>query len=67
MKYVRGFFLFWYDFIVGDSIALAIGGVAILGLGYALVQAGAEVEAEIILPLAALATIVVSLPLGRRP
>jgi hypothetical protein len=67
MKYVRGFFLFWYDFIVGDSMALAIGGVAILVLGYALVQAGAEVEAEFILPLAALATIAVSLPLLRRP
>ena len=66
MKYVRSFCLFWYDFIVGDSIALAIGGVAILVLGYGLVQAGAEVEAEFILPLAALATIAVSLPLTRR-
>jgi hypothetical protein len=62
MKYVRGFFLFWYDFIVGDSIALAIGGVLILALAYVLVHAGAERLAEVLLPLAAIGTIAASLP-----
>jgi hypothetical protein len=65
MKYVRGFLLFWYDFIVGDSIALAIGGVAILLLGYALVELDAARAAEIIMPVAAIATIAASLPLTR--
>ena len=30
MKFLKGFGYFWYDFIVGDSIVLAIGGVGAL-------------------------------------
>ncbi len=30
MKYVRGFFAFWYDFIVGDAWEVAAGVVAAL-------------------------------------
>ncbi len=33
MKYLVGVGRFWYDFIVGDSVVLAIGGVALLALG----------------------------------
>jgi hypothetical protein len=65
VKYVRGFFAFWYDFIVGDSIMLAIGGVLVLVLGYALVESGAERVAEVALPLAAIGTVAASLPLLR--
>ncbi len=25
MKYVKGFFVFWYDFIVGDAWEVAVG------------------------------------------
>jgi hypothetical protein len=25
MKYIKGFFAFWYDFIVGDSWEVAVG------------------------------------------
>jgi hypothetical protein len=32
MKYVKGFFAFWYDFIVGDAWEVAVGVVlALLG------------------------------------
>jgi len=30
VKYVRGFFAFWYDFIVGDAWEVAAGVVAAL-------------------------------------
>jgi hypothetical protein len=66
MKYVIGFGRFWYDFIVGDSVFLAIGGVAMLALGYALVQLDADAAAEIVLPLTVAVTLIVSLPRLRR-
>lgn len=36
MKYIRGFFAFWYDFIVGDAWEVAAGVVLTLLLLYAL-------------------------------
>lgn len=66
MRFLKAFGLFWYDFLVGDSIVLAVGGVLILALGYALVQLHAKTVAEIVLPLAGVATIYVSLPELRR-
>ena len=65
MKYVTGFFQFWYDFIVGDSVLLAIGGAAVLILGYLMVQANLDVMAEILLPLIAIGAVAVSLPRKR--
>ena len=62
MKYIKGFVLFWWDFLVGDSISLAIGGVAVLALGYALVAVDLNIAAQVLLPLAAAGTIAVSLP-----
>lgn len=32
MRVVRGFFAFWYDFIVGDDATIAIGVVIALAL-----------------------------------
>ena len=32
MKYVAGFFRFWYDFIVGDDWRIAAGVVTAIGL-----------------------------------
>jgi hypothetical protein len=61
MKWVIGFGRFWYDFLIGDSIALAIGGIGVLALGYLMVEADAEVAAEVVLPLVAAGTIWVSL------
>jgi hypothetical protein len=65
MKYVVGFGRFWYDFIVGDSVVLALGGLATLGAGVLLVHAGAHLAAEVALPLVVVATLVMSLPMRR--
>ncbi|HEY7269711.1 MAG TPA: hypothetical protein VH951_07780 [Dehalococcoidia bacterium] len=65
MKYVTGFFQFWYDFIVGDSVLLAIGGVLVLLTGWLAVQGGIDVAAEIALPLIAIGAVAVSLPRRR--
>jgi hypothetical protein len=65
MKYVAGFFQFWYDFIVGDSVLLAIGGVSVMVLGYLLVQAEADVAAEVLLPLIVIGAVAASLPRKR--
>jgi hypothetical protein len=58
---VKGFAYFWYDFIVGDSIVLALGGVGALVASYVVVALGAAALAEIILPIVVIATIVSSL------
>ena len=62
MKYIQGFGAFWWDFIVGDSFVLAVGGVALIALGYGLVELGASEIAEVVLPLAVVGTLVASLP-----
>jgi hypothetical protein len=62
MKYFKGFCMFWWDFLVGDSVVLAIGGIAVLGIGYFMVEADMNVAAQLALPLTAAATIAVSLP-----
>lgn len=61
MKYVIGFGRFWYDFIVGDSIALAIGGAGALALGSLLVHNGGATLAEWLLPATVVATLAISL------
>jgi hypothetical protein len=66
VKFAKAFALFWYDFIVGDSIVLAIGGVLIVALGYGLVEIDAAAIAEVVLPITAVATIFLSLPELRR-
>jgi hypothetical protein len=61
MKYLAAFGAFWYDFLVGDSIILAVGGISALVLGYLVVAAGAAALAEIVLPVVVIATIILSL------
>ncbi len=65
MKYIAGFFRFWYDFIVGDSWVLALGGLAVLSFGYLMVEAGLDVAAEVTLPLIAIGAVAGSLPRRR--
>jgi hypothetical protein len=65
VKYVVGFFQFWYDFIVGDSVLLAIGGVGAIVLAYALAEADAALAAELLMPLVIIGTIWASLPMHR--
>ena len=40
MKYVTGFFVFWYDFIIGDDWRMAAGVVVALGAAAALAHGG---------------------------
>ncbi|MBF6599240.1 MAG: hypothetical protein IVW36_01870 [Dehalococcoidia bacterium] len=61
MRWIAGFGQFWYDFIVGDSIVLAIGGVAVLVVGYALARADYARLAEVVLPALVIATLAFSL------
>lgn len=61
MKYVVGFGRFWYDFIVGDSAILAIGGAAVLIIGSALVHTNAHAAAEVSLPILVTGTLALSL------
>lgn len=61
MRYVVGFGRFWYDFIVGDSVALAIGGGGSLAIGAALAHSGVPTLAEFALPAIVVATLVFSL------
>lgn len=65
MKYVAGFVQFWYDFIVGDSVLLAIGGTSAILLGYLLVQADADTVAQVLLPLVVIGAVAASLPRKR--
>ena len=61
MKYAIGFARFWYDFIVGDSVMLAIGGAGVLIVGALLVHNGMHTLAEIALPATVVATLTGSL------
>ncbi len=61
MKYLVAFGRFWYDFIVGDSMALAIGGAGALALAAALVHSQASALAEFALPAIVVGTLVISL------
>lgn len=63
-RWVVRFGRFWYDFVVGDSIALAIGGTGVLVLGALLAWSGAASLAQVLLPIAVGVTLAVSL---RRP
>ena len=61
MKYFSAFGRFWWDFIVGDSVVLAVGGATVLILGAILVAAGADELVQIALPLAVGCTLALSL------
>jgi len=64
MKYITGFGMFWWDFIVGDSIALAIGGVLVLLIAWGLVRADQQMAVQLAMPAIVVATLAVSLLRG---
>lgn len=61
IRLAKGFVLFWYDFIVGDSIVLAIGAPLALGLAYGFIHAGDRGIVQFVLPVAVVATLAASL------
>jgi hypothetical protein len=62
VKYAVAFGRFWYDFIVGDSVLLAVGGVLAVLFAWAMVQFDASPIAEFLIPAIVIATLWVSLP-----
>ena len=66
MKWVAVFGRFWYDFIVGDSVVLAIGGISVVAIGALLVWLGFTTAAEVLMPLLVVGTLIVSLNWPRR-
>lgn len=66
MRYLWAFGRFWYDFIVGDSVLLAVGVVVAV-----VITAGAETRhvgilAESLLPAVVVVTLLTSLPIRSR-
>jgi hypothetical protein len=61
MRRISIFGRFWYDFIVGDSLTLAIGGCAVIAISALIVWLGFETAAEIVMPLLVVATLAWSL------
>jgi hypothetical protein len=39
MRYLTGFFRFWYDFLIGDSWQIAAGVALVIGLTWLLIKA----------------------------
>ncbi len=50
MKYIVGFFQFWYDFVVGDDWTIAAG--VVIALGLTAILARSNVAAWWLLPVA---------------
>ena len=59
MKYLIGFFTFWYNFIIGDDWTIAVGVILALALGGWLARS--HVSAWLWLPLAVGVVLVLSL------
>jgi hypothetical protein len=71
VKFIKGFFHFWYDFIIGDDWKIAASVVVVLAVGAALVLNGFQ-ESLILPPLLAVAvaaafTVVLAIDLKQHP
>jgi hypothetical protein len=64
VKYVVGFFRFWYDFIVGDDWWIAAGVVVAIGLTALIAHSG--LNAWWLLLVSVIAVLVVSVRRGAR-
>lgn len=60
MRYITGVGRFWWDFFVGDSLALAVGGILILAAGMGLEKAGNPWFEQVLLPFAVVAVLALS-------
>ncbi|MEO6044536.1 MAG: hypothetical protein ABIQ47_11520 [Tepidiformaceae bacterium] len=65
MKYLKGFGLFWWDFIVGDSMVLAGGVLTVVGVGYVLATMRDTGLIELVVPAGVILTLALSLPRRR--
>ena len=58
MNLITGFLRFWYDFIIGDAWEIALGVVAVVGAGAALLRT-ASVPPEFVPPGVAVGIVIV--------
>ena len=49
MKFITGFFRFWYDFVVGDAWDIAAGIVVVIVLGALIARADVLAEQQLTL------------------
>ena len=61
MSFITRFCYFWWDFIVGDSVTLAVGSAAALAATWLIARSVAPDSAQVVLPLAILVTLVLAL------
>ena len=40
MRFLKGFYEFWYDFVIGDDWKIAAAVAAVLAVGFAIVSGG---------------------------
>jgi hypothetical protein len=40
MRFLKGFYQFWYDFIIGDDWKIAVAVLAVLLAGFGIVRSG---------------------------
>jgi hypothetical protein len=67
MDRIRGFFAFWYDFIVGDDWVLAVGVLVALALTAIAAGSSLGASAWLLLPLLAVLVLAISLWRAVRP
>ena len=61
MNFVRNFFAFWYDFIIGDDWLIAAGVIVLLVIGGALAHVDLHTAAWIVMPVGAVLVLAWSL------
>ena len=57
MKYLKAFFMFWFDFLIGDTPEIFVGALIVLGV--ATVAAKSSISTEL-LPALVIVTLVLS-------
>ena len=61
MKYIWNFCLFWWDFIVGDSITLAFGALGVIALAFLFGHSSLGRAGDVLVPAAVIVTLGASL------
>jgi len=61
MNFIRGFLVFWYDFIIGDDWLVAAGVVVLLAAGGALAHANLQTLAWLLMPSGTVVILTLSL------
>lgn len=61
MRWLRAFARFWYDFLIGDSAVLAVGGAGVLVLGWLVTALVGSAPGQVLVPVAVMAVLAASL------